>query len=204
MRRTLIALLIGASLLVLPAQADAVTLKTARFVAKFEGFLPCVYADPAGHATIGYGHLLHLGPPTKRDKRKWGCLTEAEGQKLLRKDLKSAENDLFDRIEGAIVTPSMITALTSFTFNLGPGALEPRKRKGKLPATNIALNVRKGRYRRAGQQMLLYDGVITNGVRYELEGLRIRRRKENRLMIKGISELKPCKTDCSDSGGIGV
>ncbi len=74
-----------------PGQADAVSLKTTRFVASFEGFLSCPYADPAGHATIGYGHLLHYGPPTRKDRKKWGCIGKARGLKMLRSDLDRAE-----------------------------------------------------------------------------------------------------------------
>ncbi|MGK2933116.1 MAG: lysozyme [Solirubrobacterales bacterium] len=198
MRRTLSALIVGFLLLGLPTQADAVTARTANFIAGFEGFVSCPYADPAGHATIGYGHLLHLGPPTKRDRRKWGCISEARGKKLLRRDLLSTEEAMYDQIGSAVVTPSMVTALTSFTFNLGAGALEPRKTRGQKRGTAIAKRVRNGKYRRAASEMRQYDGVIVGGKRIELEGLQIRRRKEYRLMIRGISELKPCKTDCSD------
>ncbi|MBK5232467.1 MAG: lysozyme [Thermoleophilia bacterium] len=203
MSRAISALIVAAVLLGLPSQAGAVTARTTSFIAGFEGFVSCVYADPAGHATIGYGHLLHLGSPTKKDRRKWGCISNSRALKLLRRDLQSTENAMFDEIGDAVVTPSMITALTSFTFNLGAGALEPRRTKGQPRATAIAKRLRNGKYRRAGKEMLQYDGIIVNGKRYELEGLQIRRRKEYRLMIKGISELKPCKSDCSDGGSGG-
>ncbi|MGK2954203.1 MAG: lysozyme [Solirubrobacterales bacterium] len=205
MRRALIALIVGAALLVLPSQANAVTAKTTRFIAGFEGFVSCVYADPAGHATIGYGHLLHLGAPTKKDKRKWGCISNARALKLLRRDLRSVEDEVLAKIRGAEVSPLMITALTSFAFNLGAGALDPRHTKGQPRGTAIARLVRKGKYRRAGKDMLLYDGIIVGGKRYELEGLQIRRRKEYRLMIRGIKQLKSCKSSCggnSPGGGL--
>ena len=200
MRRTFLLILTGALLLGITAPAQAVTARTANFIAGFEGFVSCPYADPAGHATIGYGHLLHLGGVTKKDKRKWGCISEARGKKLLRKDLQSTEDAMFDEIGDATLTPSMITALTSFTFNLGAGALEPRKTKGQKRATAIAKRLRHRKYRRAASEMRQYDGIIVDGKRIELEGLQIRRRKEYRLMIKGISELKPCSSDCSDKG----
>ncbi len=207
MRRPLALLVLGSAFLLPASPADAVSLRTTNFVAGFEGFVSCVHADPAGHASIGYGHLIHLGAPTKKDRRQWGCLSNSEGLKLLRKDLNSAEKDLFSRIKGARVSPPMVTALTSFTFNLGAGALDHRKKKGSAPATDIAWHVLQGNYRRAGKEMKLYDGIIVNGKRYELEGLRIRRRKEFRLMIKGIEKLNGCSTskcsEGSDSGGIG-
>jgi GH24 family phage-related lysozyme (muramidase) len=205
MRSALVTLIVGAVLLLIPSQAQAVSSYTTQFVASFEGFSSCVYADPAGHATIGYGRLLHYGPPTRKDRKKWGCISETRALKMLKKDLADYEAELLSRIRGARVTPSMMTALTSFAYNLGPGALDYLKAKGKGSDTNIARQVRKGHYRRAGKQMLLFDGIIVNGKRYELEGLRIRRRKEFRLMVKDIVTLKQCGNKCPGrvvSGGL--
>ena len=178
--RRLLPLILGLALLWAPAQAGAVTAQTARFVAGFEGFVSCPYADPAGHATIGYGHLLHYGPPTRADRRKWGCLTQAQALRLLRQDLRETEIEVFDRIRGAKVNAPMVTALTSFAFNLGAGYLDFVAKRGSRPATNIGRAIRVGKYRRAARQMLYFDGVIVGGKRYELEGLQIRRRKEYR------------------------
>jgi GH24 family phage-related lysozyme (muramidase) len=204
--RRLLPLFLGLALLWAPAQAGAVTAQTARFVAGFEGFVSCPYADPAGHATIGYGHLLHYGPPTRADRRKWGCLTQAQALRLLRQDLRETEIEVFDRIRGAKVNAPMVTALTSFAFNLGAGYLDFVAKRGSRPATNIGRAIRVGKYRRAARQMLYFDGVIVGGKRYELEGLQIRRRKEYRLMIRGIHQLRACDGACSDGpdGGLGV
>jgi len=200
-RRALTPLLTLVLLLALAAPANAVTMRTTNFVAYFEGFLSCPYDDPAGHATIGYGHLLHYGSVTRKDKRKWGCITEEEGLELLRKDLKATEDEVLERIEGATVTPNMVTALTSFAFNLGAAALDPRHTQGQPRGTAIARKVIKGKYRRAGKDMLLYDGIIVDGKRYELEGLQIRRRKEYRLMVKDIDQIESCADDCVAAGG---
>jgi GH24 family phage-related lysozyme (muramidase) len=205
MRRGLTAFFIGAVLLLVPANANAVTGSTTRFVASFEGFSSCVYADPAGHATIGYGRLLHYGPPTRQDRRKWGCISQARALRMLRADLAKYEAEVLRRIQGARVTPAMMTALTSFAFNLGPGALDYLPAKGKGSNTYIAWHVRKGNYRKAGQQMMLFDGIIVNGKRYELEGLQIRRRKEYRLMVKDLEQLANCGKKCPGkivSGGL--
>jgi len=202
--RRLVPVLLGLVLLSAPAQSEAVTMKTTKFVAAFEGFVPCPYADPAGHATIGYGHLVHYGPPTRRDRRKWGCLTKAEGLRLLKKDLRGFEKDVMKRVKGAAVNPLMIQALTSFAFNLGAGYLDYQPRRGSRPATNISRAIRVGRYWRAARQMLYFDGVIVGGKRHELEGLRIRRRKEYRVMAAGIRQLKACDGACETKGGGGL
>jgi GH24 family phage-related lysozyme (muramidase) len=205
MWRSLTTVLVGAALLLVPASAGAVSESTTRFVASFEGFSSCVYADPAGHATIGYGRLLHYGPPTKQDRKKWGCITEKRARAMLRSDLAKYEAEVLKRIRGARVTPAMMTALTSFAFNLGPGALDYMPARGKGSDTHIALHVRKGNYRKAGKQMLLFDGIIVNGKRYELLGLQIRRRKEFRLMVKDLDRLRNCTSNCPGrvvSGGL--
>ena len=205
MRRVLIPLLVAGTLLVAAAPAGAVSKFTTKFVASFEGFSSCVYADPAGHATIGYGRLLHYGPPTRKDRKKWGCISKKRAFRMLRNDLTKYEAEVLARIKGARVTPRMMTALTSFAFNLGPGALDYLPAKGKGSDTNIAWHVRAGNYRRAGKEMLLFDGIIVNGKRYELEGLQIRRRKEFRLMVRDIETLKNCGKKCPGrvvSGGL--
>lgn len=205
MKRSLTAIFIGAILLLVPTSAGAVSESTTRFVASFEGFSSCVYADPAGHATIGYGRLLHYGPPTKQDRKKWGCITKARALAMLRSDLAKYEAEVLARIKGARVTPAMMTALTSFAFNLGPGALDYLPANGKGSDTNIAFHVRQGNYRRAGRQMMLFDGIIVNGKRYELLGLQIRRRKEFRLMVRDLDKLNTCTNNCPGrvvSGGL--
>lgn len=206
MRRLIPLLLIGLFVLWAPSASQAVTAQTTRFVAGFEGFVSCPYADPAGHATIGYGHLLHYGAPTRADRRKWGCLTKAQGLKLLKQDLRGTESEVLTRLDGAKVNQLMITALTSFAFNLGAGYLDYQPRRGKRPATNIGRAIRVGKYFRAASQILYFDGVIVNGKRYVLAGLRTRRKKEYRLMVKGIDQLKACDGPCSDGtgGGLGV
>lgn len=213
MRRLLLPLFLGLVLLCVPAQSQAVTAATTNFVAEFEGFVPCPYADPAGHATIGYGHLLHYGPPTAADRKKWGCLTKNQGLKLLRTDLASYEAEVLTRLQGAKINAPMLQALTSFVFNLGPGYLDFQPRRGTRPATDIGRNIKQGRYWKAAKEMLYFDGIIVGGKRYELLGLQIRRRKEYRVMARGIRQIKNCKAACSikkekgsngKGGGLGV
>ncbi len=204
MRRLLPLLFLGFALLWAPAQSQAVTSATTRFVAEFEGFVSCPYADPAGHATIGYGHLLHYGPPTRADRRKWGCLTKAQGLRLLQKDLTGYEAEVFERIPRAKLNPLILQALTSFAFNLGPGYLDFVPRRGKRPATNISRNIRIGRYWRAAREILYFDGVISGGKRYVLEGLTIRRRKEYRVMARGIRQYKAGTSSGVEGPGTGT
>jgi len=82
----------------------------------FEGFSPTVYTCPAGHATIGYGHLI-----TKNESFK--TITEDAAQELLRIDAEAAERAVLRYIDVPL-TDGQFDSLVSFTFNLGSGALQ--------------------------------------------------------------------------------
>lgn len=90
------------------------------FIARFEGYRARAYNDSGRNATIGYGHLLHYGPVTVRDRLLWwgrrialrhlrsdAARADSAVSAYCRRDLKQHEHD----------------ALVSFTFNCGTGAL---------------------------------------------------------------------------------
>lgn len=81
----------------------------------FESFSAEPYICAAGWPTIGYGHVI---PSMKHD-----VITEAEAEILLASDLRKAENAVNTYI-GAPLTGNQFSALVSFTFNLGAGALQ--------------------------------------------------------------------------------
>ena len=195
--------------------ASAVTRATTDFIAEFEGVCLTPCNDPVGYATIGHGHLIAYRPVNKSDwKRIWvtgqerpGQLTADEAKRLLRQDLVAYEAEVKQRIVGVAVTPPMMTALTSFAFNLGPGYLDFKKSNGFTRKTNIAGKLRRGNYLGAARDMRIYDGVITGGKRIVLAGLTRRRNDEFKLMLKGMRQLENCGKRCSapdlgNSGGI--
>ncbi len=96
--------------------------KGAEFVAAFEGFKAEPYNDPTNNATIGFGHLLHLGPVTARDKELWGTLTRAQALALLRDDAEKAAKSVAANAKPWRQT--RLDAMTSFAFNVGVGAFE--------------------------------------------------------------------------------
>lgn len=213
MRRFWIPLLVALGLLVSASPANAVSRSTAEFIAGFEGYYGKPYNDPAGFATVGYGHLLGYRGVTAADRRgvwvkgqkKPGYLSQAEAMRLLRIDLAKYEAQLFQKIAGAKVSPPMVTALTSFTFNLGAGYLDFRKSNGFTRKTNIAWHIRKGNYLTAARQMRIFDGVISGNKRYVLAGLTRRRNDEFKLMMRGIRQLGKCGLGCiaeDNSGGM--
>ena len=85
----------------------------------FERFSPLIYLCPASFETIGYGHLVSK---SERSKFKKG-ITEEEALALLEQDLRVAETAVSLFIK-APLTDNQFSAVTSFTFNVGSGALQ--------------------------------------------------------------------------------
>jgi lysozyme len=87
-------------------------------VQRFEGFSAKPYRCPAGHLTIGWGHMLREGeifPAEGIDSDR------ATG--LLLADMQEAARAV-TRLITAPLNENRLSALLSFTFNLGAGALQ--------------------------------------------------------------------------------
>lgn len=136
-------------------------------IASFEGLRLRAYkAHPSERFwTIGYGHY---GP----DVRPGDTITKARALALLRRDVREAERAV--RALGVPMTQGEFDATVSFVFNLGPGVLADDRTFGRA--------LRRRRYRRAANAMLLY--VFAGGRR--LVGLVRRRRAERRLFLSGV------------------
>jgi GH24 family phage-related lysozyme (muramidase) len=91
------------------------------FIAQFEGFRGNLYNDPAGHATIGYGHLVHLGQidGSEPDEFKQG-ITKKRALELLKEDAASAAKSVKTDVKVAL-NQQQFDALVSFVFNVGSG-----------------------------------------------------------------------------------
>ena len=96
-----------------------------QFIANFEGYVPWPYNDPAGHATIGYGHLLHYGPVTRLDRLRYlpTGISKQSALMLLRSDAAKAETGVNAALTVGVVQ-EQFDALCSFAFNCGVGALQ--------------------------------------------------------------------------------
>lgn len=88
-------------------------------IAEFEGFVPTVYDDGVGVATIGYGSTFYL------DGRRvaWGdpAITEPEARKMME---SICEKDFWNVIKNTIpfweeLNDNQRSALCSFAYNLG-------------------------------------------------------------------------------------
>ena len=94
----------------------------ARFISRYEGWRDKPYNDSANHATIGYGHLIHMGPVTPHDVTEWGTITVGQGVELLQADASVAERAIDTYITRALAQCER-DALASFAFNCGAGSL---------------------------------------------------------------------------------
>ena len=88
-------------------------------IKRFEGFSPTIYVCPGGWPTIGYGHVV----TEESASASPGGIGEDEAEELLRRDVGVAERAVL-RLIAVPLTDGQFDALTSFTFNLGSGALQ--------------------------------------------------------------------------------
>jgi len=145
-----------------------------KLVRDAEGFFSKPYNDPAGHATIGYGHLLHRGNVTAADRAQWGSLSEPQARKLLDKDI----NEVAAQVKSLVkvpVTQGQFDALVSFGFNLGTG-------KGGLGDSTLLKKLNAGDYAGAQKEFGRWVHATDNsGNVITLPGLVTRRGNEAAL-----------------------
>jgi lysozyme len=96
-------------------------------IKRFEGFRPTVYACPAGWPTIGYGHVVR---ESERERFSAG-IDERAAEELLRRDVETAEKAVL-RLIHVPLSDGQFSALVSFVFNLGAGALQRSTLRRKI------------------------------------------------------------------------
>jgi GH24 family phage-related lysozyme (muramidase) len=144
----------------------------AAFIGAFEGLRLTPYNDAAGHATVGYGHLLHYGPVTQHDLDKYRGFTTGEAVALLQTDAEKAAVAV-RAITPAITNQARFDALVSIAFNCGTGVLDPR--------SSLGAELRKPGRGKAADAFLLYD----HAGNVVLAGLQRRREAERKLFLTG-------------------
>ncbi|MBF2035158.1 MAG: lysozyme [Leptolyngbyaceae cyanobacterium T60_A2020_046] len=117
----------------------------------FEGCELRAYQDSVGVWTIGYGHTSMAGPPTVTPGM---TITEAEAEAILRRDLGKFEAGVRDLVKVPL-NSNQFSALVSFSFNVGLGALGGSTMLRKLNAGDYAGAANEfPRWVRAGGQTL--------------------------------------------------
>ncbi|MBB5511302.1 lysozyme [Paraburkholderia atlantica] len=144
------------------------------FIAGWEAFRPHIYdndgAGKGGNTTIGYGHLVHMGPISGAvsEAQFRNDITIAEARELLLLDLDYPEHILNRKIRVPLYQYEY-DALACFVYNL------PSGNAGLLSLVN------SGHYDRVPAKFLEY--TMAGGVRPR--GLIKRRRSEGSLFKEG-------------------
>lgn len=144
-----------------PGSTSSINQKGLDLIKKFEGLVLTAYRDPVGIWTIGYGHTgPEVGPGD--------VITRAQAESLLKKDLLRFENAVRSLVK-VPVNSNQFSALVSFTYNVGSGAL--------AQSTLLAL-LNQRNYQGAANQFPRW----VNGGGSPLPGL-VRRRNEERALF---------------------
>ena len=147
-----------------------------RFIADFEGFVDHLYSDPAGHCTVGYGHLVHLGAcDGRRSEVPYLVqgITQAAARTLLRLDVKRFE-ECINRLVLRTLNQNRFDALVSFAFNVGCGAFED---------STLLRKLNNGEYHRVCDELMRW----IHGGGEVLPGLVRRREAECELFNRAVS-----------------
>ncbi len=94
----------------------------AKLIESFEGCILHPYNDPY-NATIGIGHLIHFGPFTDADTRRYAGFTYADALRLLEQDVQTTETSIRELIHVEL-NQHQWDALVDLAYNCGPGVLE--------------------------------------------------------------------------------
>lgn len=141
--------------------------KGIELIKKHEGLRLAAYLCPAGVPTIGYGHTKGV--------RLGQVITEAEAEKLLIQDLKTAEDEINRHL--LPLKQHQFDSLTSFVFNVGVGSF----RKSTL-LKRLKMDVNHPDIVNQFNRWVYGGGKI-------LKGLVKRRREEANLYTNGIYHL---------------
>jgi lysozyme len=143
------------------------------FIASQEGFVDHVYHDVANIATIGFGHVLHMGDPIH--------VTRDQALELLRHDVGIAEAAVNSMVKVPL-NQNQFDALVDFTFNDGTGALH----------TSALLHlINLGAFQTAADEFEKWDHANVNGKMVEIAGLRNRRLLERAMFLAAPVEDPP-------------
>ncbi|NER97633.1 MAG: lysozyme [Symploca sp. SIO1B1] len=142
------------------------------FIAGHEGIRLNLYNDPAGHCTIGVGHLVHFGNCNQTESSELEFLngiSEEQAYEILREDAQEAVNAVIQYISVPL-NQAQFDALVSFTFNLGSGSLQ---------SSDLRQRLNNGEYDAVPEELNRW--IYSNGTIYP--GL-VRRRKEEGILFR--------------------
>lgn len=143
--------------------------KAIQLLKEFEAFCGEPYNDEAGNATIGYGHLMHIGPVTEEEKSIRWTVEQADKQFL--SDLISYEEALTKALK-IKVNQNQFDSLICWVYNCGVGAMF---------ASSWLKAINRGEYEKVPTFMKLWNKVRNGSRLVPSNGLINRREKEANL-----------------------
>lgn len=161
MRSVLALILAGFALATLPGKSASSTSQLGlALIRHFEGYSPTPYVDPAGHKTIGFGHLI-------REGESFDFVLPMQADSLLRVDVAETERHLLKAVHVEL-GQWRFDALVSWTYNLG---------LGNLRRSTMLKRINQERHDEVPREMRRW--VYAGGKR--LNGLVLRRKTEAAL-----------------------
>ena len=152
-------------------------------IGRHEAFRGNMYNDIADHATIGYGHLVHHGPINGTEPQEFiDGISRERGLELLEQDAQFAVNAVRRYIDVPL-TQGQFDALTSFTFNLGPGALQ---RSTLRRVINAGTGDPSMYQTTITNSFMRYNRARIDGELQPVRGLSRRRADEARMFLYGV------------------
>ncbi len=135
-----------------------------------EGLRLRAYRDLAGIWTIGYGHT-----PAAPGQ----IIDQAEADRLLRHDVKTASKGVNGAVGGAATTSNQFSAMVSLTFNIGLGGFR---------ASTVLRMHKAQKYLVAADAFLMWNKAHVDGALVPVAGLTRRRSEERLLYMTGDGE----------------
>ena len=139
----------------------------------YEGNYLTAYDDGTGTWTIGYGSIYNYD--LKRPVKQGDVITEAKAIEYLRKEMSSVVADI-KRVIKVPINQNQLDSLTSFTYNLGIGALQSSTLLRLLNAGTDKATV--------ANQFQYWNKATINGRLTVMNGLTARRKAEADLFVK--------------------
>ena len=139
----------------------------------FEGKYLTAYDDGTGTWTIGYGTIYNYD--LNRPVRSGDVITEETAIRWLRKEMSSVISDV-KRVVTVPINQNQLDSLTSFTYNLGIGALKSSTLLRLLNAGTDKATV--------ANQFQYWNKATINGRLTVMNGLTARRTAEAALFVK--------------------
>lgn len=150
-----------------------VSKKGAKFVAGWEGFLPCPYWDVLGQVwTIGYGETLGVNANTP-------CVKESDARKKLRRRL--TRDFLIHSPRRFFLKQCEKDAIAAFLYNVGPGGVARGTGIGDRLRSKEG-RTRKGRRKIFREELPRWD--VAGG--QHVLGLALRRKAEVKVANRNI------------------